>query len=200
MLNNLKNVIFLWFAAAALMPSLVWAQVPSLDAAQATKLLRGGGVALVLRHGQTEAGVGDPPQFALGNCSTQRNLSDAGRQALREMAVRNTAAGIRFASVFTSQWCRTRETAQILGQGVGQGVVVQDWVVLNSQFADNPKIADANAQIIQKLGSMPTQQNWLLVTHQVNIAALTGEYLASAEGVLLRVKRGQLEVLGRVAL
>ena len=200
MLKKLK--LFSWglYVATAVACGPLFAQTPTLSPQQAASLLQMGGIALVLRHGQTEAGVGDPPQFALGECSTQRNLSDAGRQALREMAVRNTSVGIRFASVFTSQWCRTRETAQLLSQGLGQGVVVQDWVVLNSQFADNPKIADANAQIIQRLRTIPAQQNWLLVTHQVNIAALTGVYPASAEGVLLRIKRGQLEILGRVAL
>ena len=200
MLKNLK--LFFWglCAAIAMVCGPLFAQTPTLSPQQAASILKTGGVALVLRHGQTEAGVGDPPQFVLGTCSTQRNLSDSGREALREMAERNTAAGIRFSSVFTSQWCRTRETAQILGQSLGQDLAVQDWVVLNSQFADNPKIADANAQITQKLRTMPAQQNWLLVTHQVNIAALTGEYLASAEGLLLRMKRGKLEILGRVAL
>jgi phosphohistidine phosphatase SixA len=197
-LKNLKLISFIgglvWFGLA----QAVWAQTasptPHLSRVQAFKLLQNGGVALVLRHGQTESGVGDPPQFALGHCSTQRNLSESGRSDLRDMAARLSAGSVRFARVYTSQWCRTRETTQLLGQGIA----VQDWPVLNSQFADNPKITDANAQISQLVGSIPARQSWLLVTHQVNIGALTGVFPASAEGVLLRVKRGQLEVLGRV--
>ena len=33
-----------------------------------------GGVAVLLRHAQTEPGIGDPPGFRLGDCATQRNL------------------------------------------------------------------------------------------------------------------------------
>ena len=46
--------------------------------------LRAGGCAVLLRHAQTDPGVGDPPGFRLDQCSSQRNLSAAGRaQAAR---------------------------------------------------------------------------------------------------------------------
>ena len=46
--------------------------------------LRIGGVAMLLRHAATEAGLGDPPGYRVDDCATQRNLSAEGRaQAAR---------------------------------------------------------------------------------------------------------------------
>ena len=41
--------------------------------------LHQGSVLIVMRHAATEAGIGDPPGFQLGDCTTQRNLSPEGR-------------------------------------------------------------------------------------------------------------------------
>ena len=113
------------------------------------------------------------------------------------MADRAKRSGIRFARVYTSQWCRCRDTARLLAESK---VLPRDWPVLNSQFADNPTIADANQQIVTLLRMSPSNESWLLVTHQVNIAALTGISPASGEGVLVRVTSSGVAVLGRVML
>ncbi len=168
-----------------------------LSSADATWLLKAGGVALLLRHGQTDAGVGDPPGFTLDDCKSQRNLSSDGGAQVRAMADRAKKSGIRFPRVYTSQWCRCRDTAKLLAEPTAPP---RDWPVLNSQFADNPRIADANEQILRLLRTSPANESWLLVTHQVNIAALTGISPASGEGVLVRVTSAGLHVLGRVML
>ena len=46
-------------------------------------LLRQGGCVVLMRHALTEPGIGDPAEFRLGVCSTQRNLSDEGRAQSR---------------------------------------------------------------------------------------------------------------------
>lgn len=168
-----------------------------LSSAEATRLLKTGGVALLLRHGQTESGVGDPPGFTLDNCKSQRNLSSDGRAQVRAMADRAKKSGIRFARVYTSQWCRCRDTATLLAESKAPP---RDWPVLNSQFAGNPTTADANEQIVTLLRTAPSNESWLLVTHQVNIASLTGISPTSGEGVLVRVTASGLSVLGRVTL
>ena len=168
-----------------------------LSATEATRLLKAGGVALLLRHGQTESGVGDPAGFTLDDCKSQRNLSSDGRAQVRAMADRAKKNGIRFARVYSSLWCRCRDTAQLLADSKAPP---RDWSVLNSQFADNPRIADANEEIVSLLRTSPTNESWLLVSHQVNIASLTGISPASGEGVLVRVTASGLSVLGRVML
>jgi phosphohistidine phosphatase SixA len=168
-----------------------------LGVADATRLLKRGGVVLLLRHGQTEPGLGDPPGFKLDNCATQRNLSPSGKSELRDMAVRAASAGVRFAKAFTSQWCRCRETADIL---FGKEPPAESWPALNSQFADNTVVEGANAQVLRKIQNVPAKESWLMVTHQVNITALTGVAPASGEGVLVRPARDGLAVIGRVRL
>ena len=168
-----------------------------LSSAEATRWLKAGGVALLLRHEQTESGMGDPPGFTLDNCKSQRNLSSDGRAQVRAMADRTKKNGVRFARVYTSQWCRCRDTAMLLAESKD---APRDWPVLNSQFADNPRIADANEQIVSLLRTLPTNESWLLVSHQVNISSLTAVSPSSGEGVLVRVTASGLTMLGRVAL
>ena len=183
------------------LPLLSWpasaAPEDPLSSAEVTRLLKAGGVALLLRHGQTESGVGDPPGFTLDNCASQRNLSRDGRAQVQAMADRAKKSGIRFARAYTSLWCRCRDTARLLA---ASNDVPRDWPVLNSQFADNPRIADANEQIVTLLRTSPSSESWLLVTHQVNIAAITGISPASGEGVLVQVAASGLSVIGRVLL
>lgn len=62
----------------------LWACASARAEASLLALARQGGV-LLIRHASTEAGPGDPPGFMLGQCSTQRNLSEAGRSEARAM-------------------------------------------------------------------------------------------------------------------
>ena len=47
--------------------------------ADEARLLRTGPCVVMLRHAQTDPGMGDPPDFDLAQCRTQRNLSEQGR-------------------------------------------------------------------------------------------------------------------------
>ena len=192
-----RAIVFSLLALSLLGSSASAAPTDSLSSVEATRLLKTGGVALLLRHGQTESGVGDPPGFTLDNCKSQRNLSSDGRAQVRAMADRAKKSGIRFSRVYTSQWCRCRDTARLLAESKD---LPRDWPVLNSQFVGNPTIADANEQVVALLRSSPANESWLLVTHQVNISSVTGVSPASGEGVLVRVTASGLSVLGRVTL
>ena len=80
------------------------------------RAVRAGRAVAIMRHALAP-GTGDPAGFRLDDCSTQRNLSAAGRQQAREIGARFRAHGIERARVFSSQWCRCRETAEGLGLG-----------------------------------------------------------------------------------
>ena len=62
-------------------------------------------------------GVGDPANFRLGDCATQRNLSEEGRAQAGHLGERLRAHGIQQAEVYSSQWCRCLETAGLLELG-----------------------------------------------------------------------------------
>jgi Histidine phosphatase superfamily (branch 1) len=69
--------------------------------------------AIVLFRHANAPGGGDPAEFRLNDCSTQRNLDAEGREQAQRIGQRFREQGIKVDAALTSQWCRTRETAQI---------------------------------------------------------------------------------------
>jgi phosphohistidine phosphatase SixA len=158
-------------------------------------LLRGGGQVVVMRHASTDRGVGDPAGFRLGDCRTQRNLSDVGRQEANRFGEAFKARGIAVDQVLSSRWCRCLETAQ-LAFGM-----VEPWPPLDSFFNDRGR-ADTQTQAVRKLiAERPPTGNLILVSHQVNITALTGISLAPSEMVVLTPSgHGEFRIAGRLPL
>ncbi len=174
-----------WFALLLFaLAAPAWAQPPGIEA------LREPGAVALLRHADAP-GTGDPAGFALGDCATQRNLGDAGRAQARAIGARLRRAGVR-ARVFSSAWCRTRETADLLGLGP-----VTLLPALNSFFQDSAA-GPAQTEALRRFIADWTGGPLILVTHQVNITALTGVYPRSGELVLLRRGPDGVRAEGRV--
>jgi phosphohistidine phosphatase SixA len=157
---------------------------------------KGNSHAILFRHAIAPGG-GDPPQFQLNDCSTQRNLSEEGRKQAAKIGQELKRQKIPIAQVLSSQWCRCLETARLMELGE-----VQAYPPLNSFFSDRSRTDEQTAQLRsfllknhQKTGVM------ILVTHQVNITALTDIFPQSGEGVVVRVDRDKpsIEVLGRLS-
>jgi phosphohistidine phosphatase SixA len=143
------------------------------------RLLREGGCVVLMRHAQTVPGVGDPPGWRLGQCSSQRNLSEAGREQARRVGAAFQREGVRVDEVRSSAWCRCTDTADL---AFGRHTV---WEPLNSFFQSG-----GGSQQIQALRTAlpqwPGPGNLVLVTHQVNMSSLTGEYPSMGELFLTR--------------
>ena len=138
------------------------------------------GRVLMLRHAYAP-GIGDPANFALGDCSTQRNLDAAGRAQARALGERlKRALGGVKAKVYSSQWCRCLETAKLLGLGP-----VEELPALNSFFDRHADREPRLAALRKFFAALPTQgPPVVLVTHQVTITAITGTGVASGGGAL----------------
>ncbi|MFC4930570.1 histidine phosphatase family protein [Massilia sp. GCM10023247] len=155
--------------------------------------LRNGGVTLLMRHAQTDPGIGDPPGFALGECSTQRNLSDAGRRDARAIGAAFRQRGVLPGAVWSSRWCRCLETARL---AFGR---VQAEPSLDSMFNDDAAASGAKLRALQaRLAARADATPLVLVTHDVNIRALTGQSVAQGEMVLTVPRAGRLHVIGRL--
>jgi broad specificity phosphatase PhoE len=144
--------------------------------------LRKGGLAILMRHGATEPGLGDPPGFRLDDCATQRNLSEAGRAQARRVGERFRAERVPIAKVYTSPWCRCRETAR-LAFGMAE-----DWEPLSSIFdraQDEPQFTERVKKRIAQ-AARRKDGNVVMVTHNVNIAAISGASVVEAEVVVMR--------------
>ena len=154
--------------------------------------LREGGNVVLMRHARFGAGVGDPPDFRLGECTTQRNLSAEGREQARRVGEAFRREAIRFDEVRSSAWCRCVDTAQL---AFGRHVV---WAPINSFFGGAQARETQTREVLAAVPSLRAPGNWMLVTHQVNITALTGLVPSEGEGVVLRPGAGEPEVIGRV--
>jgi phosphohistidine phosphatase SixA len=160
----------------------------------AWKALKRPGAIAVMRHALAP-GTGDPPSFVLDDCLTQRNLDDRGRQQARKIGDAFRARGIGVDRVFTSQWCRCRETAELLNLGS-----VEELPALNSFFADGSTRAAQTAATGAFLRGLPELTRVVLVTHQVNITALTGVFPSSGEVVVGRMGPSGFAVQERIRI
>ena len=146
---------------------------------------------VVLRHARAP-GTGDPPNFRLGDCSTQRNLSSEGRKQAARIGERLRAAGLASTTVYSSQWCRCLETARNLAVGP-----VVELPALNS-FFQSPELEQKHARLLRAwIASADLSRPVVLVTHQVNITALTGVVPAEGEILILHREQGKPRVMGR---
>ncbi|MDO9437582.1 histidine phosphatase family protein [Hydrogenophaga sp.] len=170
-------------------PALAFTQTPGF-----WTLLREGGCVLLMRHAQTEPGAGDPPNFTLGDCSTQRNLSEAGRDQARRVGEAFMREQIKVQQVRSSAWCRCQDTAMLAFK---KNTV---WSPINSFFGTGDRDTQTR-EVIADVQGWQRPRNLALVTHQVNITALTGEFPAMGEIFLTRPALGSsvtsLRVLAR---
>ena len=150
------------------------------------------GSIVLFRHANAP-GIGDPDNFKLGDCSTQRNLDDVGRQQAGSIGEQFRARKITVGRVLTSQWCRTRDTAQLAFPG--QPVEAP---AFNSFFEDRSTSGAQTAQALQTLTQWRGPGVLVVVTHQVNITALTDVVPSSGEGVVVKPLGQTLQVLARL--
>ncbi len=143
-------------------------------------LLRQGGVVVVLRHASAP-GTFDPPEFELGNCSTQRLLSDEGRAQARRIGAWFSKNQLRPRQVRSSPWCRCVDTATL---AFGQA---QTWPALGSPH-ERSKVDKTLAQqsLREALAAVPAGDFDVWVTHNFVIGALLGTSVAQGQGLVVR--------------
>ncbi|MCE7027980.1 histidine phosphatase family protein [Jiella avicenniae] len=177
--------------AAAVVAAVVAAPAAAQDAWDAA---RAEGTHLLMRHA-VAPGTGDPKNFTLGDCSTQRNLSEAGREQAERIGRKLKDNGVTIDVVLTSQWCRARDTAERLGLPA-----VEDEPALNSFFAGRGEREAQTEALKRRLAELDAAgKKAALVSHQVNVTALTGVYPASGEIVVIRLGGdGRISVEGQI--
>ncbi len=141
--------------------------------------LRKGGVVVLLRHATTTTGVGDPPEFKLEQCSTQRNLSVEGRVQAQNIGAWFKRQKLRPSAVKSSAWCRCKDTADL---AFGSHQV---WTALNSTFNDRVPQPNEIETLKAALGKVAPGKFEVWVSHGVNARALTGEQPAMGEAFLM---------------
>ncbi|WP_375192952.1 histidine phosphatase family protein [Marinobacter sp.] len=170
----------IWKILSVVFATLLSATAPgSENNQQAWEALRDGRAVLMLRHALAP-GTGDPADFELYDCSTQRNLNDTGREQARAWKPFLAEHGVTEARVFSSQWCRCMDTAREMAMGE-----VTEWPSLNSFFRNRGDGPTQTRQTITLVNQLEEGAPVILVSHQVNITALTGIFPSSNEGVII---------------
>jgi broad specificity phosphatase PhoE len=141
---------------------------------------------LLLRHAMAPGG-GDPPGFRLDDCATQRNLSAEGREQARRIGRQLAAFAVR--TVWTSPWCRCRETAERAFPGRHR-----DEPAFGSFFQAPEREVQQTRQALALLRAWRGAGPLVVVTHQVNISALLGVVPGQGTGEWVRLgPDGRLE-------
>ena len=141
--------------------------------------LSDGGKLIFIRHAYAP-GSGDPNNFNLDDCSTQRNLSEDGRKQAQYIGEFFRKNQIKIDKILSSEWCRCKETAKIAFKNFS----TKDF--LNSFY--NPKYAKNKDKQIKAINNyvkkFKSDKNLVLVTHYVLISEVLNHAPSSGEIVV----------------
>lgn len=160
----------------------------------AWRRLKEGGNIILMRHALTDEGISDPANFVLGDCSTQRNLSGTGRDDARAIGAAFRSRGIPLGPVLSSRWCRCVDTATL---AFGR---VEPAPMLDSMFEEaGPARARKIRQVMDYVSAYKQPGNLMLVTHDANIRAMTGESVAAGAMLIVSPGKSGLEIVARLS-
>ena len=141
--------------------------------------LKDGGKLIFIRHAYAP-GSGDPANFNLNDCSTQRNLSDEGRNQAKligEFFIKNK---IEIDKVLSSEWCRCKETAKIAFRNFSTNSFLNSFYSL--KYAENK---DKQVRALNNyIKNFESKKNLILVTHYVLISEVLNYGPSSGEIVV----------------
>ena len=179
MLRTIAVALLFLFATQARATEAGWA------------LLRDGEHVVLLRHAMAP-GAADPANFDIEKCSTQRKLSERGKQQARKIGALFAARAASTERVLTSRYCRTKETARL---AFGDA---EDFAPLDPPPADETARKEQLDAILKEVRDYSGSGNLVLVTHLETIEALTGQSAREGEAVIVRADDERLHVLGRI--
>ncbi len=167
-------------AALALLPGLALAADPPTDiqtplpAERLVEALRGGGHVIYIRHAATQREGADQVSAVMGDCATQRMLSEAGWQQARALGAAFRRLNITVGEVISSEYCRAWQTADLAFGRYTKNAA------LNFEPAEDytaPQKAAMRDRLRPLLSAAPpTGRNTLLVGHDDPFEAATGIY------------------------
>ncbi len=154
--------------------------------------LKDGGKLIFIRHAYAP-GSGDPNNFNLNDCSTQRNLSEEGREQAHNIGKFFLKNKIQIDKVLSSEWCRCKETAEIAFKDFSTNSFLNSFY--SSKFSKNKdkQIKELNNYIKDFKGD----KNLILITHYVLISEVFNFSPSSGEIV---VSDKKFNIIGNIEI
>jgi phosphohistidine phosphatase SixA len=187
-----------WVLVLGCCPTIGAASEHDEQAQAAWQALMRGGHTLVFRHSIDEPGNGDPhPLYRFGDCTHQRQLVPEGRAKAERVGRLLRERGIRIGEVFSSEWCRARDSAQLM---FGRHQTWAAMNVMNPQTNPHMNATRQSADVTARIAAHQGADNLVLVTHLLNIQPLLGEAPAKGDAVVVRwqAPSKELVVVGRL--
>ena len=143
------------------------------------KQLKKGGNLIFIRHAYAPGG-GDPENFIISDCSTQRNLNEDGKNQSKRIGQFFIENNILLDKVLSSEWCRCKDTAQIAFTNFETKNFLNSF--FSAQFASNKnqQIRDLKKYV----KNWQSDKNLVLVTHYVLISEILNYTSSSGEIVI----------------
>ena len=147
-----------------------------LDPVQLVEALQEGGLVVYLRHAETDRSKEDADVVDFDDCSTQRNLNDAGREQARTIGHAFRALEIPLDEVIASEYCRTRETGEL---AFGRVELEPDLTGFPNR--GDPTYEERVARTREILGEPSDGGNLVAVAHIKNIEAAADVSIGEGE-------------------
>ena len=143
------------------------------------KQLKKGGNLIFIRHAYAPGG-GDPENFVISDCYTQRNLSEDGKNQSKRIGQFFIENDILIDKVLSSEWCRCKDTAQIAFTNFETKNFLNSF--FSAQFASNKnqQIRDLKKYI----KNWQSDKNLVLITHYVLISEILNYTSSSGEIII----------------
>jgi broad specificity phosphatase PhoE len=154
--------------------------------------LKNEGKLIFIRHAYAPGG-GDPDNFDINDCNAQRNLNYSGREQARNIGVFFKNNNIKIENIYSSEWCRCKETALIAFNKFENKKFLNSF--FSSKFAKNKDIQIKRLKKFIK--DWEGDKNLIFVTHYVVISELLNYSSKSGEIV---VSDKKYNIIGSLAI
>ena len=150
------------------------------------------GKLIFIRHAYAPGG-GDPINFDISNCNTQRNLNDSGRIQADKIGSLFRDNNISIHKVYSSEWCRCKETALIAFNEFETKNFLNSFY--SSKFSKN-KIKQIK-ELKKYIEESQNEGNLVLITHYVVISEVLGYVPTSGEII---ISNKDFKIIGNIKI
>ena len=143
------------------------------------EMLKEGGKLIFIRHAYAP-GNGDPDNFNLEDCSSQRNLNEKGKKQSKKIGIFFKKNSVPISRILSSEWCRCKETANLAFGTYEEKSFLNSFYDEKFKKYKKKQMKELNTYIKEWNG----KKNLVLITHYVVISETLGFYPASGEIVI----------------